>query len=186
MPFVSVGHDPYVSREFLQNLPGSQCPDHCLLTVLRVLIPCGEVQLVALTEIEGLRISNGELNPLRPDELKYIAIFPPGQHQGTCVQKQIVAVFHRRQRQPKLMTWFWPWKSPCEFMLAYFGILPYDCEQIYRLYKLGETSFGDCLYKWQHIFKEGLIKSTWMDWWANFHAPRGKKSQEYFVYFKIF
>ena len=34
--------------------------------------------------------------------------------------------------------------------------------------------------------KEGLIKSTWMDWRANFHAPRGKKSQEYFVYFKIF
>ena len=34
--------------------------------------------------------------------------------------------------------------------------------------------------------KEGLIKSTCADWRANFHAPRGKKSQEYFVYFKIF
>ena len=34
--------------------------------------------------------------------------------------------------------------------------------------------------------KEGLIKSTRPDWRANLHAPRGKKSQEYFVYFKIF
>ena len=37
-----------------------------------------------------------------------------------------------------------------------------------------------------NLIKEGLIKSTRMDWRANFHAPRGKKSQEYLVYFKIF
>ena len=37
-----------------------------------------------------------------------------------------------------------------------------------------------------YIVKEGLIKSTCADWRANFHVPRGKKSQEYFVYFKIF
>ena len=38
----------------------------------------------------------------------------------------------------------------------------------------------------KEILKEGLIKSTCADWRANFHALRGKKSQEYFVYSKIF
>ena len=46
--------------------------------------------------------------------------------------------------------------------------------------------FQDRPFNLRITLKEGLIKSTCADWRANFHAPRGKKSQEYFVYFKIF
>ena len=95
-PLLAVGHLPQGARNHLQHLPGGVPPHHHLLTVIgavRLLKPAAEVEPAVLPPAqEAAVVLQGELRPVRPEELELPVVPLPGQQEGGAEQQQVVAV----------------------------------------------------------------------------------------------